>query len=93
MVEEGKKSVWARSLLLRVTVYSMSCSVLAIGLVVFGWWLQPPRIYPSVEGYLRELAGIACVFFWTTFILGSSLGLRRKSGFPDVHDPQRDGHR
>ena len=71
----------------------MSCSVLASGVVVFGWWLHPPRIYYSMEGYLRELAGIACVFFWTTFILGLSLGLRRKSGFSDAYDPHRDNDR
>jgi len=82
-------SIWVKSLLVRVLSYSVFTSVLVT--IIFGsyWWFDNPRGLISRDANVRELAAIASLVFWLTFLfVGGILWALKKTAASNPPAPK-----
>jgi hypothetical protein len=72
-MDEGKKSIWSQSLLVRLATYSAGSSILVTGFEAFILWKIPRMGIASTEMKLRDLEGTAFVMFWYVFLFAGAI--------------------
>jgi hypothetical protein len=77
-MEEAKKSVWSRWLLLRLATYSVAASLFMAALHAYFTWNLALPFTATPEMKIRDLAGYAFVVFWVVFpVAGAIIGTYR----------------